>query len=342
MKKSSSGRNKEKSISETAGNDSRSSGGDVVKLGKLKQHLHTSYRKFPGPPNADVLLRVACQGAAYVDFVAHAKSSLDAEIGGVLVGQINEDDYGPYVHVQAIIQGENMQRGGTHVTFTQDTWAYIHEKLDRHYPKMKIVGWYHSHPGFGVEFSEMDLFIQRNFFSAPTQIALLTDPMSGDIAICVNTTDGIEYLDRFWVGGREVRCHVSSNSRAESQAADPMYHHSGDLHQLEERLNLFMQRVEEQRSWMQSFIMVSVMTVLIAFLTWIGFSIYQKFTKDQINAAVENIHTVPIPVQIDGRTVILTVQIVGIDLSSEINQPDQKEPREVQPAKKSALGGKKP
>ena len=36
---------------------------------------------------------------------------------------------------------------------------------------LKIVGWYHTHPGFGVEFSEMDLFIQQNFFGGPAQIA---------------------------------------------------------------------------------------------------------------------------------------------------------------------------
>ena len=35
--------------------------------------------------------------------------------------------------------------------------------LEREHPGLKIVGWYHTHPGFGVEFSEMDLFIQRIF-----------------------------------------------------------------------------------------------------------------------------------------------------------------------------------
>src|SRR5260370_28351362 len=41
---------------------------------------------------------------------------------------------------------------------------------------MKIVGWYRSHPGFGVFLSEHDLFIQENFFSGPHQVAWVYDP----------------------------------------------------------------------------------------------------------------------------------------------------------------------
>jgi len=38
------------------------------------------------------------------------------------------------------------------------------------------VGWYHSHPGFGVFLSEHDMFIQENFFSSPQQVAWVFDP----------------------------------------------------------------------------------------------------------------------------------------------------------------------
>ena len=39
-----------------------------------------------------------------------------------------------------------------------------------------MLGWYHSHPGFGVFLSEHDLFIQQNFFSNPQQVAWVFDP----------------------------------------------------------------------------------------------------------------------------------------------------------------------
>ena len=51
---------------------------------------------------------------------------------------------------------------------------------DSRYPDQRIVGWYHSHPGFGVFLSEHDLFIHRNFFSDPAQIAWVYDPHSDE------------------------------------------------------------------------------------------------------------------------------------------------------------------
>ena len=46
---------------------------------------------------------------------------------------------------------------------------------------MKIVGWYHSHPGFGLFLSEYDSFIQENFFIDPNHVALVVDPLEGSL-----------------------------------------------------------------------------------------------------------------------------------------------------------------
>lgn len=102
----------------------------------------------------------------------HARTSMKAEVCGVLIG--HGDD--PAVVIDACIQGFNASQGGAHVTFTQDTWEHIYHVKDRDFPDSRIVGWYHSHPGFGVFLSEHDLFIQQNFFSAPNQVAWVFDP----------------------------------------------------------------------------------------------------------------------------------------------------------------------
>ncbi len=102
----------------------------------------------------------------------HARSSMKAEVCGVLLGTAEEDR----TLVEACIAGINAAQGGAHVTFTQDTWEHIYKIKDQQFPEMKIVGWYHSHPGFGVFLSEHDLFIQENFFSNPQQIAWVYDP----------------------------------------------------------------------------------------------------------------------------------------------------------------------
>ncbi|MEO6923146.1 MAG: Mov34/MPN/PAD-1 family protein [Bryocella sp.] len=102
----------------------------------------------------------------------HARSSMATEVCGVLIGEERDGT----VVVQASIEASNAAQAGTHVTFTQDAWEEIYRVKDESYPDERIVGWYHSHPGFGVFLSEHDTFIHRNFFSSPQQVAWVYDP----------------------------------------------------------------------------------------------------------------------------------------------------------------------
>lgn len=106
----------------------------------------------------------------------HARSSQKAEVCGVLIGQ----DRDHRIEVAACIEGENAEEAGAHVTFTQDTWEHIYAVKDQKYPQERIVGWYHSHPGFGVFLSDHDTFIHKNFFSSPGQVAWVFDPHSDE------------------------------------------------------------------------------------------------------------------------------------------------------------------
>lgn len=106
----------------------------------------------------------------------HARSHSKTEVCGILVG--TESDGA--TSVEACISGANAAQGGTHVTFTQDTWEHIYKIKDRDFPKQRIVGWYHSHPGFGVFLSDHDTFIHKNFFSSPQQVAWVYDPHSDE------------------------------------------------------------------------------------------------------------------------------------------------------------------
>ena len=178
----------------------------------------TIRRNFPGPAGSSSPLRANFSRRAYADLTGHAKESVDAEVGGVLVGEICEDGDGPFVDVRAIIRATAAREARAHITFTHETWTAIHTALDRDYPDFQIVGWYHTHPGFGVEFSAMDRFIQENFFSAKTQIAFLTDPLGGDTAICFNGPDGVEAMSKFWVDGRE---HTAKVPPAPGAAGEP-------------------------------------------------------------------------------------------------------------------------
>jgi proteasome lid subunit RPN8/RPN11 len=132
----------------------------------------------------------------------HARSSMKAEVCGVLIGT----EEGGAVVASACIEGVNAAQGGAHVTFTQETWEHIYQIKDKDYPEERIVGWYHSHPAFGIFLSEHDLFIHQNFFSSPLQIAWVYDPASDEEG-CFGWIGGkIERLTRITVrDGEEDR-----------------------------------------------------------------------------------------------------------------------------------------
>ena len=115
----------------------------------------------------------------------HGKAHTQVEVCGVLVGDIFHDDQGPYAYVQAAIQGNDAVNKQTQVTITSQTWSRIHETLEKEHPDKRIVGWYHTHPGFGIFLSGMDLFIQDNFFNEPWQVAFVHDPLGGDEGVFV-------------------------------------------------------------------------------------------------------------------------------------------------------------
>jgi proteasome lid subunit RPN8/RPN11 len=119
---------------------------------------------------------------AFRNSQAHALSSLDREVAGVLVGPPPEKQPdGRYlVHISDTIIAKHTRMHGASVTYTPESWRYINDKLAEMYPANEavIIGWYHTHPGFGIFLSGMDQFIHQNFFTQTWHIALVLDPLA--------------------------------------------------------------------------------------------------------------------------------------------------------------------
>jgi proteasome lid subunit RPN8/RPN11 len=107
-------------------------------------------------------------------------SNTKVEVCGVMIGSTHRDAWGPYLLIHACIPAADAHSHSANVTFTAKAWAQIHAEMDRRFPDDRIVGWYHTHPGFGIFLSDMDLFIQGNFFNLPWQVAFVYDPVGGD------------------------------------------------------------------------------------------------------------------------------------------------------------------
>lgn len=147
----------------------------------------------------------------------HARSNMKTEVCGVLIGGMKDGA----VHIDECIAGKDAAQAGTHVTFTQDTWEHIYKVKDAEFPDERIVGWYHSHPGFGIFLSDHDTFIHRNFFSAPEQVAWVYDPHSDEEGFFGWADERIERLGLISVadarGGEECSEH---HGAMESTAQD--------------------------------------------------------------------------------------------------------------------------
>jgi proteasome lid subunit RPN8/RPN11 len=198
--------------------------------------------------------QVAIRQSVLNDIHDHAASSLDAEICGVLVGDVAKDDDGPFVHVEASIRGEFATGTLAGVTFTAETWTYVQEILEARFPDKKIVGWYHSHPDFGIFLSDMDLFIHRHFFNLPWQIAHVVDPVRADEGVFV------------WRSGNPERegFVVEKDSDAiEFTAADVPKKKAGDVGKHRPVSHLEVEALRTKVRWLSVGLLLSLLIALV-------------------------------------------------------------------------------
>ncbi len=109
----------------------------------------------------------------------HALRDTSVELGGILLGKECVDDQTgtPFVLVTKSLEAKHYENTQASFTYTHDSWEEITRERDKLYPDLDIVGWYHTHPDFGVFLSSHDLFIQHNFFGQKLQVAYVVDPI---------------------------------------------------------------------------------------------------------------------------------------------------------------------
>lgn len=117
------------------------------------------------------------------DMMGHGSDCTDREVGGVLLGQRTHTPRGDVTRVVDIVIADSQEASLTHVTFTHDAWQRIHAAVDQRDDAAGIVGWYHTHPGFGPFLSAHDRFIHENFFAEPWHVALVLDPVQCLVAV---------------------------------------------------------------------------------------------------------------------------------------------------------------
>ena len=165
------------------------------------------HEAFPGGRNEG--FRVYFTPEVHAALWKHAGEDTSVEICGVLVGSWHRDEVGPFVKVVESIRGEGAKTRFAEVTFTHQTWAKINAEMDTKFTTLTIVGWYHTHPDFGIFLSDRDRFIQEHFFSGPGSGRPRDRPDSArSRGSSSGETASRAWPSHFWVGDRVVigRC----------------------------------------------------------------------------------------------------------------------------------------
>ena len=113
----------------------------------------------------------------YKEMEKYASSDTAHELGTIMIGEYSEDMGKMHVVISDFIYAKYTDASASTLTFTHETWDYVHKEHDEKYPDKKIVGWQHTHPGYGIFLSNYDMFMQENFFNLKFQVAYVIDPV---------------------------------------------------------------------------------------------------------------------------------------------------------------------
>ncbi|HOP11569.1 MAG TPA: hypothetical protein PK629_08770 [Oscillospiraceae bacterium] len=132
---------------------------------------------FIGEQTADEDKKIYISQPVYKAVHRFSKGKTSVETGGVLVGSTVSAFGKMNILISGFIEAKFTASTATTLTFTHETWKSIHSELEKKYSGLKIVGWIHTHPDYGIFLSENDKFIHGNFFKEEQQIAYVVDPV---------------------------------------------------------------------------------------------------------------------------------------------------------------------
>lgn len=164
----------------------------------------------------DLVVKVTARALAAGE--ASAKAVAPLTCAGVLLGTVSETGDTWLVEVREALPF-NVTPEVHRVRVTRHAWQEMLATRAALHPGLRVVGWYHSHPGVGVSFSDADAFVQRYFFPADWQVACVIDPDRRDVQFFSRRGRTVSPLGAFWVerggeGESSGQRPVSSSTRA--------------------------------------------------------------------------------------------------------------------------------
>ncbi len=121
-------------------------------------------------------LKIFLRQETLVEIYEYSKTDVSHELGGVLIGTFHQWKGQIWIDIDGYIKAAHYVNTAASFKFTHDSFSAITREKERRFNDKPIVGWHHTHPGYGVFLSNYDRFIQDEFFDLPYHVALVVDP----------------------------------------------------------------------------------------------------------------------------------------------------------------------
>jgi len=129
----------------------------------------------PDTPLADTAEQVYVSSLALLKMLKHGRMGVPMEVMGLMLGEFIDD------YTVRVVDVFSMPQSGNSVSVEAVDPVFQTKMLDMlkqtGRPEM-VVGWYHSHPGFGCWFSGTDMNTQQSFEQLnPRAVGVVVDPI---------------------------------------------------------------------------------------------------------------------------------------------------------------------
>ncbi len=115
--------------------------------------------------------------------MAHARRKTEHECFGLLMGNVFVDDSKSvtWIYLQDAIEASQVDADTTTVEVSREEFMRINDEVDRIREQtnddVRKIGWYHSHPNYGIFMSNTDRLNQKRYYHQEWQLALVVDPI---------------------------------------------------------------------------------------------------------------------------------------------------------------------
>ena len=145
--------------------------------------------------------------AKRLQFEAQRSIQVDLEVAGILLGTRSADD--SVIKVSHIAVAKDEDSSPVHFKFSYSVWDDLIDQMEELSneagEELLLLGWYHTHPGFGIFLSDRDQFIQQSFFDVPYQVAVVYDPKSREHGLFTWRDGKPTRAWQYWIGERSHR-----------------------------------------------------------------------------------------------------------------------------------------